>query len=219
MIKTIYADSEYGSFLISADNVSYINGLRRVMMRDIPTLAITNVEIITNTSIHHDMYLADRIKLLVLKQEEENTENEEFTDLSKTYTFNVEIKNPNYEETHEVKSDELFSFSEELSAANNSVIVKLKNDEIINMNITASYGTGQEHSKFSPVCSVTFMEKEDKKDDEMTKYVLTVESVGGMNPLTILKKAINIIINKLACLIESKEKQERGDRDEKEERN
>lgn len=54
----------YLEFRIRNVDNSFANGLRRVMLAEIPTLAIEHVDIRTNTSVYHDEMLAHRIGLV-----------------------------------------------------------------------------------------------------------------------------------------------------------
>jgi len=60
------------SFLLSDVDVSMANALRRVMLAEVPTMAIDLVEIEQNTSPLHDEYLSHRLGLIPLISHEVN---------------------------------------------------------------------------------------------------------------------------------------------------
>ena len=60
-------ESGFVSFRMTGVDSSFANGLRRVLLAEIPTLAITTVELTHNTSVFHDEFITHRIGLIPLK--------------------------------------------------------------------------------------------------------------------------------------------------------
>lgn len=57
-------ESTYVTFRMSGVDNSFANGLRRVLLAEIPTLAFTVVELEINTSVFHDEFMTHRIGLV-----------------------------------------------------------------------------------------------------------------------------------------------------------
>jgi DNA-directed RNA polymerase II subunit RPB3 len=61
---------EYAEFVLRDTDVSMANALRRVMIAEVPTIAIDLVEFENNTTVLNDEFLAHRLGLVPLVSEE-----------------------------------------------------------------------------------------------------------------------------------------------------
>ncbi|PIN86446.1 DNA-directed RNA polymerase subunit D [Candidatus Woesearchaeota archaeon CG10_big_fil_rev_8_21_14_0_10_44_13] len=142
------------SFLIEESSPMFVNVLRRIMISEVPTMAIEDVEIRKNNSILYDEMLAHRLGLIPLK-----------TDL-KTYDMTSECKcngegcaKCTLKLTMKVtaRSDQVIT-AEELKSKDPKVVpvhdempvVKLLKGQNIELEATARLGKGKEHMKWSP---------------------------------------------------------------------
>ncbi|MFH8038532.1 MAG: DNA-directed RNA polymerase subunit D [Candidatus Aenigmatarchaeota archaeon] len=65
-IKKLHSDNEKMVFLVDGIDYSFANGLRRIFMNMVPTLAIEYVDFIENDSVINDEVLAHRLGLIPL---------------------------------------------------------------------------------------------------------------------------------------------------------
>lgn len=68
--EIIQSDPRECVFLMSGVDISVANALRRIMLAEVPTMAIDFVEITTNTTALPDEFIAHRLGLIPLKSPE-----------------------------------------------------------------------------------------------------------------------------------------------------
>jgi len=149
------------SFILKDSNPAFANTLRRLMIDEVPTMAIGNVEFIKNNSILYDEIIAHRLGLVPLK-----------TDL-KSYNLpdkcKCEGKGCNRCQLKLVLRTTKGSgvvYSSELKSKDPAVkpvhanmpIVKLLKGQTLEMEATAVLGKGRQHMKWSP-CHVWYKYK------------------------------------------------------------
>ena len=147
-LKLISKDKEKLTFLIKDTNPAYVNTLRRLIIGEVPTLAIDEVKFKQNTSALYDEMLAHRLGLIPLK-----------TDL-KSYSLNPEGKTgPQYEVTLTMKvkgpkivyASDLISTDKKVQPVYPGLIIaKLAEGQEIELEAKAVLGKGKWHAKFSP---------------------------------------------------------------------
>ncbi len=152
-IKLLESDSKNNksSFLLSKSNTAFANAIRRVVVEEVPTMAIEDVEFKQNTSILYDEILAHRFGLLPLK-----------TDL-KSYTLPSECKckgegcaRCQLNMTLKSKGDVVYA--SELKSKDpkikpvypDALLVKLMKGQKVELEATACLGKGKDHAKWSP---------------------------------------------------------------------
>lgn len=179
---------------------SVINALRRTMYREVPIVAVDDVIIHVNESIHHNLFMADRIRLITMKT---NADAIGSSALVKEYTFDYTNSSDDASDdgyTH-ITAGDIFGDD----AVNpKTMIVKLKNSERLHVTVRTAIGTGATHSKYYPVAPVTFhkvesaAEEDDSSDAEhLSEYDMTIESTRSLPADAILYSAVDIILAKL----------------------
>ena len=166
-------------FDITGVDPTLVNTLRRIMIAEIPTMAIETVIINQNTSIIPDEVLAHRLGLIPILADandfEEKKEDEDFNEKnSLKFTLNVKCeKNKN----GKIFNEQIFSGDLKLellgnqknkffNEKNNTYSVGLVNDDIYLNKLTPGMeidlvcycvkGIGRTHAKWSPVCTAYY---------------------------------------------------------------
>jgi DNA-directed RNA polymerase II subunit RPB3 len=172
-------------FNLYGTDVSMANAIRRVMIAEVPTMAIELVTVLANSSPLHDEYIAHRLGLIPLVSthiERFNSSDDcdcedHCTQCSVRFELNVENKKEN--ESVIVTSNDLVNLDEKdfkcatVMPVHNSgdcadqsgnaeagkggiVIIKLAPGQNVHMELIAKKGIGKEHAKWSPMCSVAY---------------------------------------------------------------
>ncbi|RKP10512.1 DNA-directed RNA polymerase [Thamnocephalis sphaerospora] len=157
------------------------NALRRILIAEIPTMAIENVFMTNNTSVIHDEVLAHRLGLIPLKVDPSQFQwkgDADPTDLN-TIVFKLNIRceaNPEWKEGDPVEnrlindrvlsSDlqwepqggqaERFSESPIKTVHDNILVAKLRPGQEIIGELHCEKGIGRDHAKFSPVATAFY---------------------------------------------------------------
>ena len=163
---------------IDKSDTGFVNSLRRIMYNEIPTLVMDKIYIENNTSGMFDDVLAHRIAMVPL-------------------TFDPVIHSKNEEVTLvldkegpcTVKSGDFKTTDEEVKPTDSEIpIVELLDGQKLKLEAVTKLGIGKEHAKWQ--CGVIGYETDDEKN-----FVLTIESVCGLEPKKILELALDKIEN------------------------
>ena len=139
-------------FILSNVTPPYANALRRIMISEVPTMAIENVEIRKNNSILYDEMIAHRLGLIPLTTDlKAYNIIDECTCKSAgcakcTLKLTLVAKGPK-----KVLSGDIKSKDPKVKPVNDKyLIVNLLEDQEIEIEATAVLGKGKEHNKWSP---------------------------------------------------------------------
>lgn len=161
-IRILKRKENYIQFFINGIDVPIANSLRRIMMAEVPTMAIEDVVVVENSSPMKDEVLAHRLGLIPLKTDLESyvfpdkcTCNSELgcSKCSVTLTLESEASNG----TRTIYSKELRSNDPTVVPVSDKIpIVKLAQDQKIRLEAYAKLGLGREHAKWQPVSSCAY---------------------------------------------------------------
>ncbi len=140
------------SFLIKGSNEAFANAIRRLIIEEVPTLAVEDVEVKDNSSALHDEMLALRLGLIPIKTDLKSyrlpKNQDEITEKSAQCTLQLKLKasKKGYVYAGEAESaDPKCTFVYEKMPA-----VKLLSKQKVDVVMTAVMGRGKEHSKWTP---------------------------------------------------------------------
>lgn len=163
--------------LVGVD-VSIANALRRILLSEVPTVAIEHVWIAINSSIIQDEVLAHRVGLIPIKVDPKKLDyvvGEDETDRDTiVFHFDVECKNekvtkPNGQEEYVNESalsgqltwlpqgSQNEIFPEGVKPVHDDIVVaKLRPGQRIEFEAHCRKGVGKDHTKYSPVATATY---------------------------------------------------------------
>lgn len=173
------------TFELSGATPAFANALRRTMIGDVPTLAIEDVHITENTSGLFDEIVAHRLGMLPWTFDPEKYEFRDDCDcedgcMQCTVTLVLDREGDG-----NVIASDMKPTDEEIEASNpDTKIVELKEDGRIELEAEAIKGRGRDHAKWQAANASYSYEKGDDT------FTFTVESVSGLDPRTIVHKAV-----------------------------
>ncbi len=191
MVTLKLTGDNIGVFKFEGESNLVVNSIRRIILDEVPTFAIEDVEFISNDSPLYDETIAHRLGLIPIK-----------TDLT-SYVFRegcscggigcamCEVKMTlSQDEEGYVYSGSIKSDDPKIIPVDNKIpITKLFGDSKFEVNLKAILGTGREHAKWAP--AHTYL-----RDNE-NSIELIVESFGQLSPKEIYNKSIDILIEKI----------------------
>jgi DNA-directed RNA polymerase subunit D len=156
-IKVLEKDDRNMRLLIRDVDVPYMNALRRIILSEVPCMAVDEVVILENSSVMQDETIAHRLGLVPLKTdldsyslpEECECKSEFGCNLCRvTLTLDVEAK----EGTRPVYSGELTSENKDVVPVSDKIpVVKLAKEQKLRLEAYARLGKGKNHAKWQPV--------------------------------------------------------------------
>ncbi|MGQ9550872.1 MAG: DNA-directed RNA polymerase subunit D [Candidatus Bathycorpusculaceae bacterium] len=148
--------------LVREADVPFMNALRRIVISEVPSMAIDEIVVIENSSIFQDEMIAHRLGLIPLKTDldsynlpEECPCKSEFgCNLCRvTLTLDAEAK----EGTRTVYSGELIPENPDVVPVSDKIpIMKLAKGQKLKLEAYARLGKGKNHAKWQPVSMCTY---------------------------------------------------------------
>jgi len=180
-IEITELNREIVRFTLSNVDLSLANSMRRIMYAEVPTMAIDNVQIISNTSILSDEFISHRLGLIPMNSATVSNFNyhkdcgclTHCNQCSVTMHLNVVCE----EDTLAVTSMDLMSESDAVYPISMKdddrgvSIVKLGKGQELKLKCIARKGIGKEHAKWNPVSCLQFEYDPDNKLRHSTFWV------------------------------------------------
>ena len=199
-IHSLKKKGETVTFDLEGASMAFANALRRVMIAEIPILAVEWAEFHENSSALYDEIVAHRLGLIPLKFEADQfrftadctCEGEGCPQCQ--VVFAVEKTGPCIVSSGDMKS----SNKAVKPASPDFPIVELLRGQSIKFEAVARLGIGQQHAKFQAANTVYAYEEEEGKTKSVAKeknavFHFTVESISGLDPETIVAKAADVL--------------------------
>ena len=203
-------------------DLSILNGIRRILLMDIPILGFigngidSTVNIIENTTVLNNEIITNRIALIPLDVSEKYNDNYILEDNKLEIELNVSCA----ETIKIITTQDLIVTIDEQKVPNffkkpYITITKLRKNESLHLKAEAVKETGRKNASFNIVSGSTVYNKpkvpftntksiiEQERDYNEGEYVLEFEIINNtISHKYMLLKAIDILINKLSILID-----------------
>jgi DNA-directed RNA polymerase subunit D len=192
-IKLLSRDQESVRFVLSDVSPAFANALRRIMISEIPVMAIDDVMILENNSVMYDEILSHRLGLIPVTTDQSYNLPEDCTCKSElgcekcraSFSLEVEASEP----AEVVYSSHLKPENPEVRPVSDKIpIVKLAQGQKIKLEAYARLGRGKAHAKWQAVSAATY-----SYDQKAKTFSFLVESTGTLPPDKIVLEAARII--------------------------
>ncbi|WUR02552.1 DNA-directed RNA polymerase II subunit RPB3 (RPB3) [Vairimorpha necatrix] len=220
------SNDQFIKFILQDTFISYANALRRILISEVPTVAIDLVEIEINNTSLPDEVISHRLGLIPLYLKKDLLYKSECTCLNScdNCSINISLNISNNTDTPIVVTCKDLKSSDPVSIKPQPVICKLGTRQNIKVNCKAFKGQGKTHSKWSPVSVISYeydsgnrsrstmywrekdYDNEEKEEDanlidEINEVKMCVEVVEGFGrPIEILRKGLEIMKKKFETL-------------------
>lgn len=148
--------------IIEGADTPFMNALRRIMLAEVPSMAIDEVVFIENSSMLHDEILAHRLGLIPLKTDLDTYNLPDECPCKSEFGCNLcrvglTLEAEATEKTTTVYSGDLHSDNPDIVPVSDKIpLVKLAPDQKIKLEAYARLGKGKDHAKWQPVSSCTY---------------------------------------------------------------
>lgn len=185
-------------FEVRGADANFLNTLRRTMLARVKTMAISKVDMVSNMSALYDETVSHRLGLIPITFNSKNYGAKEDCKCKGNGCTNCEVKFVLHKTGPcSVYSSDLKSTDKEVRPLNDKIlIVKLLEGQELNLEATAELGTGITHTRWQPA----IMGYDEKNTREGNAYVVTLESVSGLDPKEIMLSTLEALDNRLGQL-------------------
>lgn len=164
-IEIVRLEDDYIEFYLNNADLSFANSLRRVIIAEVPTMAIDMVNIRANTSPLFDEFISHRLGLIPLNSSQitkyEYSRKCNCSEFCELCSVQFSLKEKCSDDAMEITTDHIKLNSPDSLVApikyeneDPILICKLKKNQELDIHMIAKKGIGKEHAKWSPVSSV-----------------------------------------------------------------
>uniref|UniRef100_A0A8C2HL71 DNA-directed RNA polymerases I and III subunit RPAC1 n=1 Tax=Cyprinus carpio TaxID=7962 RepID=A0A8C2HL71_CYPCA len=161
-IDIVHSDEDTLEFDMIGIDASIANAFRRILLAEVPTMAIEKVFIYNNTSIIQDEILAHRLGLVPIKAdprlfEYRNPEDQEGTEID-TIQLQLKVKCTRNPRAPKDSSDpkELYLNANIGPVHGDILLAQLRPGQELDVVMHCVKGIGKDHAKFSPVATASY---------------------------------------------------------------
>ena len=177
---------------LSNVDISIVNSIRRIIINEVPTIAMDTFYMESNSSIINDDIIMRRLALIPLTSSILINKQES---CCSDILLDIECHS---DERYVITSKDLKSSNSNIVPVyNNIIIAKLGNNQKIKLKALAIKGTGKQHAKWSPVSTVFYTQMNTKS------ILLKIETIGQLNSTQILVLSLKRLIEKTTTIIEN----------------
>ncbi|TBU02118.1 subunit RPB3 of DNA-directed RNA polymerase II [Hamiltosporidium tvaerminnensis] len=181
-VEVISSNDESIKFILKNSSISFANSLRRVLLSEVPTIAIDLVEIEKNNTVLPDEVIAHRLGLIPiystntdLKFHNECTCDSHCSECS--ISIDLSVSNTD-DAIRLVTSNDLFTSSDTplFKFSKPPLLAKLSKNQTLKLKCIARKGIAKDHSKWCPVSVVSYeYDKTNKRRDTDLWYEEDIE--------------------------------------------
>src|SRR5256886_3946564 len=192
-IKLLTKEQDTIRFVLSDVSPAFANALRRIILAEVPVMAIEDVMILENSSVMYDEILAHRLGLIPITTDQSYNLPEECTCKSElgcskcraSLSLEIEASDP----VEVVYTSHLKPENPDVRPVSDKIpIVKLAQGQRVKLEAFARLGKGRTHAKWQPVSAATY-----SYDEKAGTFTFLVESTGALPPERVVLQAARII--------------------------
>ena len=192
-IKLVSREQDTLRFVLSDISPAFANAFRRIIMAEVPVMAIDDVMILENNSVMYDEILAHRLGLIPVTTDQTYNLPEECTCKSElgcekcraSFSLEIEASDP----VEVVYTSHLKPENPDVRPVSDKIpIVKLAQGQRIKLEAYARLGRGNVHAKWQPVSACTY-----SYDEKARTFNFLVESTGTLPPEKLVLDAARLI--------------------------
>ena len=192
-IKVLSREQDTLRFVLSDVPPAFANALRRIVLAEVPVMAIDDVMILENSSVMYDEILAHRLGLIPITTDQTYNLPEECTCKSElgcekcraSLSLEIEASDP----VEVVYSSFLKPENAEVKPVSDKIpIVKLAQGQRLKLEAYARLGRGRDHAKWQPASACTY-----SYDEKARTFTFLVESTGTLPPERLVLEAARLI--------------------------